>query len=319
MTRTVFSICSAAFLATACAPLMQAPLVYSSKIQGGLNVTTTSAETPGVEISLGFKALDAAYVPVAVARPCESRKPSECTAAAYDVVPIFGGNKESSGTVPTAEELARAERAYDDARNARALASGRLELAVNDRDEARTRKDSAQSAREEATQVLAAAPQDDPTKVAAANLVATGAEANYEQAVRTLAAAELARGNSEAAFNQASGSELIAKAAVETIRQALAGSTSDDKEDALSVFGSFDGGAGTTTKTNEVTASLTMGKVFSTGVAAQNLTQGMGDSASRSATADCFKSGMLLVGKLPDAEQAAKAKDLLTACGLPTP
>jgi hypothetical protein len=58
--------------ASACAPLAQAPLVYSSKNSFGVDISATSTETPGVSLAIGVKMVDAAYVPVAVAVPCNS-------------------------------------------------------------------------------------------------------------------------------------------------------------------------------------------------------------------------------------------------------
>lgn len=307
MTKGVVCACFAALLSGACAPLAQAPLIYSSKAQGGIHIATTTTETPGIELSIGFKVIDAAYVPVAVARPCEDRQPASCTDLSYGVQLIAGGNKESNGTAPTADELTRAERIYDDARNERAAANGRFELARKAADDARALKADARTSREAATQALGATPADDALAQQDAKAKADEAAVTYEAAARVAAEAETTRANAEASYTQAANTEAVAKGAVETIRNALIGSSTDDKNDALSVFGSFDGDAGTTTKSNEVTAGLTLGKVFSTGVAAQNLTQGMGDSAALTAASNCLKSGTELIGILPLADRTAKA------------
>lgn len=52
----------------ACAPLQQAPLVYSSAVQVGVRVGVSPTQPDTAEISVGVKVLDAAYAPVAVAR-----------------------------------------------------------------------------------------------------------------------------------------------------------------------------------------------------------------------------------------------------------
>jgi hypothetical protein len=61
----------------ACAPLQQAPLIYSSKTTVGIDVSTPTSEQPGVTINIGFKMVDAAYVPVAVAKECDTKKGSK--------------------------------------------------------------------------------------------------------------------------------------------------------------------------------------------------------------------------------------------------
>ena len=74
----------------------------------------------------------------------------------------------------------------------------------------------------------------------------------------------------------------------------------DDKEDALSVFGSFDGDAGA----NKDSATLGVGKVFSTGVASQHLTQGLGRASSVAVRAKCIQSVSEIAKSLPDEPKA---------------
>ena len=63
---------TASVLLVACAPLQQAPLLYSSKTTVGLDVSTSTTESPGASISIGVKIVDAAYVPVAVSKERET-------------------------------------------------------------------------------------------------------------------------------------------------------------------------------------------------------------------------------------------------------
>ena len=58
-------------LVAGCAPLSQAGLVYSSRVQVGLNLEAATPENPGVRINMGVNASDTAYVPVVVGRVCE--------------------------------------------------------------------------------------------------------------------------------------------------------------------------------------------------------------------------------------------------------
>jgi len=83
-------VCATLSLAalSACAPLQQAPLVYSSKTVVGLDVSATTTETPGASFAFGYKSVDAAYVPVAVARVCEPPQP--CNEEGFHLVQIRG-------------------------------------------------------------------------------------------------------------------------------------------------------------------------------------------------------------------------------------
>lgn len=58
----------AVFLIIGCAPLSQAPLVYSSKQVLGVDISIPSPESPTAELHVGFKNKDVAIVPVAVAK-----------------------------------------------------------------------------------------------------------------------------------------------------------------------------------------------------------------------------------------------------------
>lgn len=64
-----FAPCIAAhFGLCARVPLQHAPLLYSSKTSVGIDVSTSTTESPGGSISMGVKVVDAAYVAVAVCK-----------------------------------------------------------------------------------------------------------------------------------------------------------------------------------------------------------------------------------------------------------
>jgi len=94
------------------------------------------------------------------------------------------------------------------------------------------------------------------------------------------------------------------------------------KQDALSVFGRFDAAGSTTPSTNTGTATLAtpqvgfnFGKVFSTGVASQHLTEGISMSALMEAQASCVKQMSGVFEVLPAAEKnAAVASQLFAKC-----
>ena len=84
-------VMSVVFVLAACAPLQQAPLVYSSKTSMGIDLSTPTSEQPGVSINIGFKQVDAAYVPVAVAKDCDTGKGVQnCQHKIYELMKITG-------------------------------------------------------------------------------------------------------------------------------------------------------------------------------------------------------------------------------------
>lgn len=67
---TSVALCAAAALTAGCASTKQAGLTYSSAVSMGLGMEVKTADpTAPVSISIGFKTLDVAYVPVAVMEP----------------------------------------------------------------------------------------------------------------------------------------------------------------------------------------------------------------------------------------------------------
>ena len=66
--KSLPSMLMTAFFIIGCAPLSQAPLVYSSKQILGVDISIPSPESPTAELHVGFKNKDVAIVPVAVAK-----------------------------------------------------------------------------------------------------------------------------------------------------------------------------------------------------------------------------------------------------------
>ncbi|MCY7387139.1 MAG: hypothetical protein LH481_03595 [Burkholderiales bacterium] len=95
------------------------------------------------------------------------------------------------------------------------------------------------------------------------------------------------------------------------------------KNDAFSVFGSFDANAGaqagkasTGTENQGTGASLKIGRVFSTGVAAQNLTEGFRSVYAQSrldAVTSCLNGVSAVVKDIADAAEKAKQAAALSA------
>ncbi|WP_157773671.1 hypothetical protein [Variovorax atrisoli] len=289
------------FIAVAgCAPLQQAPLVYSSKVTVGMDVSATATEQPGVSVNFGYKQVDAAYVPVAVAKPCDEGASTKqnCTHSSYALKKIEGTNNVGDSSVPksalqaaedkinqfkrTSLERDKAENEYD-----KAVAKAReLQKALNNYVDSNQSALSVAGGKAEASRspdekVLLGERETLANRFNAARSEVGLAIAKKEKADEAFDAANVA-GLAEA-FSLVGGE--------------------NKKTDAYSVFGSFDANtkaraeAGTTVAPKVETA-LTIGKVFSTGVASQNLTEGMrtyyagaGVAQVERAKAECLASG----------------------------
>ncbi len=230
---------------TACAPMEQAALIYTSGFKVGVYVGTPPGKT-SPEVNIGVLKDDAAYVPVAVAKICNRQGASSetCIDQLYKVHLIGGKNKVGSSTLPPIGDIQVALNAYAKSFDAWTDAQN---------------------------EVVSASKGVGDQPSAAENDNARAADADLADAKAKLA---------------------TAKSDVDRTRQALTdlvtgGSNSDDdKKDALSVYGTFNSVASGQANTNP-TASLTLGQTFSTGIASQNLTQGLRNSATTTAVANC--------------------------------
>lgn len=269
---------------SACAPLQQAPLVYSSKTVVGLDVSATTTETPGASFAFGYKSVDAAYVPVAVARTCEGSK-TDCSTDIYRLQLIGGAARDGNTTVSDsarslqarylqqfgqAQEAAEtAKLAQDTAANAHKKASQDLFEEVRRLDVIEAKSAEARSAEEK--KVL----EEKPQRLARLKEVESEKLKAFEAAKET-AESRVATAKE---FDPKRISE--ASAGANPVRTGV----NTDKADAYSVFGSFDANTKTDITSSglkdgkgaeaKVEPSIVLGKVFSTGVASQNLTLGM--------------------------------------------
>ena len=88
-----------------------------------------------------------------------------------------------------------------------------------------------------------------------------------------------------------------------------------DKRDAMSVYGRFDS-AGGASAASSPSANLTAGKIFSTGVASQNLTEAARLQAATGGLAACLDSLTSLLRALPDDERKAALEKFSGACAV---
>lgn len=253
MKQTLSSIALLASM-TACAPLHQAPLVYSSKVTFGIDVSSSVTENPGGAISIGYKQVDAAYVPVAVAIPCPSVS-NNCQDPMYHLKVLKGSNDQRTGDKVSEEKLAAAVKLLNEVQNAKSLLEDRQTL-----EKLAQQSVDAADARSQVKGLSGAEFKE--------------ATDNLNKAKGDLAAAQNATAGARAVVNTF-GADEIATATNIVNSSPLRG-------DAYSVFGSFDGATRSTISANtsdgaKGDASLIVGKVFSTGVASQLLTEGMRD------------------------------------------
>lgn len=299
---------------SACAPMEQAPLVYSSRAQIGVGITSGTTENPGLDVNIGFKALDAAFVPVAVAKHCGEGQ--DCDAIKYDIVPVEGqaelrglSSNDERALADAEVTLAGKEKERDD--TIARLGEARAALNALDRlPSMRTEYDQlAPKTANGVEQPLSAADKAkrDGLKVQIDRLAAIEpAKAEITQDIEELEA--LKKRNEDAVAN--------AEQSRNQLRQRSKEETGDMKRDAFSVYGTFNGEA----TGNAQGASLVAGKVFSTGVAAQNLTQGVREASKANATTACLvAAGALLKdASLTDDQKKALPERLLKLCGIDT-
>ncbi len=242
-----------------CSPLEQAPLVYSSKVVVGIDVSTPTSEQPGASISLGVKMVDAAYVPVAVAKNCDDstilnsasngEPTSNCENLIYQIKPIEGTSSSSDDKTNNAGQ-----------ENAAKIAALSAQVESLNRELIGLKA-------QETTAIKNAA--DAAAKTIASSTLGAEQAVTPEQV------------EAEVVSNQVTQKTKQLEQVVEQLKSTL----SIDRKDSYSVFGSFDSstktGINPTAKTADL--DLNLGKVFSTGVAAQNLTEGLGKQFANSA------------------------------------
>jgi hypothetical protein len=299
-----------ALIVTACAPLQQAPLVYSSKVTVGLDVSLNVAESQGGAISIGVRTIDSAYVPVAVSKELDKEAGQDAKTIGIKLIEAkYGAGAPSEGSN---EDATRAERnrkiddyfAIQKAADEAAKASAEAEDEIAGLSKLMSQMDSLlQGINTDAarpTQPLPSSPgtatpiqrsqaleirADEVAKLKAdsklsiASLVRrSDGSYNTEQVVadlkRQLDEKRDARSQLESrlvalkAARQMKSDE-AARAKDEAIR--VAGLAQTSKTDAMSVYGRFDSNGSADAKTGS--GQLLVGKVFSTGLASQNLTE----------------------------------------------
>ena len=308
--RRVFAVLAVAALTQACAPLQQAPLVYSSKQSLGVDFSTATTEQPGLALNLGFKSVDAAYVPVAVAKPCDStiQPNGGCNHDNYRLREIKGNRhtNDSSNSSTSLDEARAIVQGFADASAAKKAADVAVAAAESEREKLSDQLKTAMTAEATALQAFNDATRNQPANPPAevAQALATIAQTKKSTADE-VAKLQLSLTNADVKITKAREKAKEAQARLDQmpltkIADALkiVVTENSQRQDAYSVFGSFSANtsfgtsttasaASTTSTGNAVaaTAGVNLGKIFSTGVASQNLTEGIRDYYARAAAA----------------------------------
>lgn len=298
-------------LLAACAPLQQAPLLYSSKTTVGLDISSAASETPGGSISIGVKIVDAAYVPVAVSKRLRDDANNRDIASEIIRVEAQFGEGNNTGQLDSLS-----------AENKEKIAAYLQAKLVEDRLTAEVARLARSITRDEGErdrqQALLTAAQ------AAVDKHGAGTSADVKKAdTDTVQAAQKKLGEVQADIvrdrprlveqqKKLREAKAVAEQRLNDASDAVA-FLRTDKRDALSVYGRFNADSAATAGSSS-TARLTAGKIFSTGVASQNLTEAVRKEAEASAMAQCLDSVTKLLKELEQSRRAEFIASLQSMC-----
>lgn len=291
-------------LLPACAPLQQAPLLYSSKATVGIDVSTSTTESPGGSISFGVKIVDAAYVPVAVSKKVTDQSSSrELPSEIIRIEAIFGEGSTAGRLDSLTEENKTKIRDFLNAKLVEEKIAEGIKALEKIQSERATNREAAQASLARIETELQAFTAETSADVKQKK------EAERDASKQRLEEAT-ASFDRDAPVLESKRSELqVARATSDRLFAAAAEAASflrTDKRDAMSVYGRFNS-TGAAGAASSPSASLTAGKIFSTGVASQNLTEAVRHEAAAGSITACFQG----LAKLFEGIDAGKRAELL--------
>ena len=301
-----------------CAPLQQAPLVYTSSKVIGVKLGVAPTQPESLEAVIGYKDLDAAYAPVAVSNPHlnEAMKPgNKYDKDLYEIKEIYGiyGNQASAAgasNLLTSEESADMQVYFESfsAKESAAKTAGTAKSLWIEAQKLKTMADDLKG--ESRTGTCKTFTPTDTLRNSYKNLFDCSTTDAQEEIVRkysllsnldkTYQAIAIEQDTTKDAYDKANAASQgsIANFALisDKVKGALEKLASIQKRDAISVYGSFDADTGAeTAKPPSGTSNLVengvkvkVGKVFSTGVAAQNVSEGQKLAASAVVISACI-------------------------------
>lgn len=253
-------------LLTACSALEQAPLVYTSKQVVGIDVSAPTTESSGITASVGYKNVDAAYVPVAVS------KEGGTDGTVKDVFATYGRGDQLSENENTdklqAEKVNKLHLALQEQSNTEASLKTQMVKIEEIQKKINNLKLYKSISEEQRPQFLS---QIDKETFAQIN-----DPMNDEDKLNN----DLEIENTN--LNKAKALVEEAQKKTNDAKAQLAKSLFVNQRDAMSVFGSFE----SNTNVSPNSTQIGFGKMFSTGVAAQNLSKAIEKTALQ---AQCYK------------------------------
>lgn len=343
---------AAAGMLSACAALQQAPLLYASKSTVGLDVSTSTTETPGGSISIGVKIVDYAYVPVAVSKVRDRPGQGDVHEDIVPIVAAYGEGATAAGLDALSDDNKRKLQEYLDAKAndqklldvlkeqqtrrqviESDLVAGKAQVERYKRDIAELelveskRAQEATAAAAAASAPVAGAPTAPPAPAVPSTSTPPAAMSTartaQQMAERTLRTREDQLVKVDADIKTTKDTLAERKLVTDRLFKAAAEAVSvlrTDKTDAMSVYGRFntqaDVPAGSASSPSP-SAGLTAGKIFSTGVASQNLTEAVRQEAALVGLAKCVDSvARAASGVSAGAERDAVLRSMASICSV---
>lgn len=294
---------------SACASLEQAPLIYISKQTWGFEGKGGTPEQPGFSLNVGYTSRDAAFVPVVVGADGATSDELRVVTGHYgesEYEPedrerldrakerLASAREDKSTTDKKLEELNSAEAELD-------FLSGQLTNIQRDIDQTvaaierleseKDRAPDADALAKAAAAIVEAQAQLDSYRVSKKSIDARSADLRLVTARLSPSRSGLETRSRQLADEIKSRSDEIASIEREKPRAG-----DEKKEDALSVYGTFGGEGGA----SDEGATFLVGKTFSTGVASQNITEGVKLASRLTAVARCLEALNKLHGSVQD-------------------
>lgn len=310
MKGALFSLAASTVL-LGCAPLEQAPLLYTSTVTVGASTGVNTTETPGFDFTFGYKQTDAAYVPVAVSKNGSPDDPNSASIYNIQLIQATKADLTKSEEATNSSHLDNLEKskkkldAYE--ANYKALVNLKdqlnSEMASNSglirdlmEEKSRVQQSSELNSEEKAKKI-----DGIQESLNLAGSSKSQLDIKYSKILDDIAA-------SEANLKDASKEYTVLRAEIES----QDGSQGDgSKFDAYSVYGSFDSKTGAFGGAKPGSENA-LGKVFSTGVAAQTLAEAEKEKARMAGTTNCLKNVEALAKELAD--DSVITRDIILAC-----
>lgn len=320
-----------------CAPLQQAPLVYTSSHVIGVKLGVAPTQPESMEAVIGYKDLDAAYAPVAVSNPHLDKAMqagNKYDKDLYEIKEIYGIYGTQASAAGATQLLTPEEsvdmRTYFEAFSLKEDSVKTTSKAKADWAEVQSLQAMIEQFKVESTTGVCSTfkanesmknnyksffectPSDAQNEVVRKYVTLSSNVKDYSQLIRD-------ESNAKALYDKANAASQIALTnfarITDKVKGALEKLASIQKRDAISVYGSFDADTGAETAKVQGVASdgnngvkVKVGKVFSTGVAAQNVSEAQKIVASSVVVSACINALGDQATKLYAGNDAAAAR-----------